>query len=164
MQIFTFAIRSEKNIIKNLLCYRDKMKSKFEMLMMIVLLFGIDQISKYFFYTLAWGSDLPFLSPVFNTGISRWIKIPMIVIIIFSLLCMGLIIALYRKNIFTKREFGLFVAGTLGNLFDRLFFSWVRDFISLGNFPVFNVADMLLSGALLLFVLREFFPNRFSKK
>ncbi len=50
---------------------------------------------------------------------------------------------------------GLILAGTLGNLFDRLVFGGVRDFMHLHyqsfDWPVFNVADCcLVCGALLL--------------
>ena len=50
---------------------------------------------------------------------------------------------------------GLIVSGALGNLFDRVFFGYVRDFIKLDfiNFPIFNIADMLLTfGIICLFV------------
>jgi signal peptidase II len=36
---------------------------------------------------------------------------------------------------------GLQLAGALGNLIDRVVFGYVTDFISVGNFAVFNVAD-----------------------
>jgi signal peptidase II len=48
---------------------------------------------------------------------------------------------------------GLILAGTLGNLYDRLIFNGVRDFLYFHwfEFPVFNVADCcLVCGALLL--------------
>ena len=51
---------------------------------------------------------------------------------------------------------GLILAGTLGNLYDRLVFNGVRDFLHwnyLVNWPVFNVADccLVLGAFLLLF-------------
>jgi signal peptidase II len=48
---------------------------------------------------------------------------------------------------------GLILAGTLGNLYDRLIFNGVRDFLYFHwfEFPVFNVADCcLVCGAFLL--------------
>jgi signal peptidase II len=50
---------------------------------------------------------------------------------------------------------GLILAGTVGNLFDRVIFGGVRDFLYfyLINWPVFNVADCcLVIGALMLLV------------
>lgn len=40
---------------------------------------------------------------------------------------------------------GMQLAGAVGNLIDRLLFGRVTDFISLGSFPVFNVADASIS-------------------
>jgi signal peptidase II len=50
---------------------------------------------------------------------------------------------------------GLILAGTLGNLYDRIVFNGVRDFLYFYwiNWPVFNVADCcLVCGAALLFL------------
>ncbi len=48
---------------------------------------------------------------------------------------------------------GLQLGGALGNLIDRLYQGFVTDFISVGNFPVFNIADASITvgvGVLLL--------------
>lgn len=50
---------------------------------------------------------------------------------------------------------GLILGGAWGNLFDRLVFGYVRDFIKFEfmTFPVFNVADMALTiGVVLLLI------------
>jgi len=50
---------------------------------------------------------------------------------------------------------GLILAGTLGNLYDRVVFGGVRDFLFFYyiNWPVFNVADCcLVCGAFLLLI------------
>lgn len=51
--------------------------------------------------------------------------------------------------------FVVFIAGTIGNLIDRVFLGYVVDFfyISLIDFPVFNVADLFITGSLALFVI-----------
>lgn len=52
---------------------------------------------------------------------------------------------------------GLQLGGALGNLVDRLIIGYVTDFISVGTFPVFNVADAgITSGAALLLLFTWF--------
>jgi lipoprotein signal peptidase len=60
-----------------------------------------------------------------------------------------------RRELGLMAALGLILAGTLGNLFDRLVFGGVRDFLHLHyqsfDWPVFNVADCcLVAGAVLL--------------
>jgi signal peptidase II len=59
----------------------------------------------------------------------------------------------------------LVLGGALGNLWDRIVFGYVRDFISVyygsWSFPVFNVADMAISvGAAMLVIEMLFFAER----
>jgi len=51
--------------------------------------------------------------------------------------------------------FVVFIAGTIGNLIDRVFLGYVVDFfyISLIDFPGFNVAELFITGSLALFVI-----------
>ena len=45
------------------------------------------------------------------------------------------------------------LGGAIGNLIDRIRIGHVTDFISVGNFPVFNIADASIStGAAVLFL------------
>jgi len=58
---------------------------------------------------------------------------------------------------------GLILGGALGNLLDRVRLGYVVDFIQIGWFPIFNVADSAISvGAALLMVqfLREELAQR----
>ena len=56
----------------------------------------------------------------------------------------------------------LIAAGAVGNLIDRLFLSYVRDFIyfSLIDFPVFNVADIFITCATFMLLLLSLFYYR----
>jgi lipoprotein signal peptidase len=59
------------------------------------------------------------------------------------------------RDPFLCAALGLILAGTLGNLYDRLVFNGVRDFLHFYwfEFPVFNVADScLVCGAFLLLI------------
>lgn len=64
----------------------------------------------------------------------------------------------------------LIAGGALGNLIDRLFrepgfwFGHVVDFISVGSFAVFNVADAAITVGVVVFVLAMFAEERQEKK
>ena len=47
------------------------------------------------------------------------------------------------------------LAGIIGNLIDRFFLGYVRDFIDIKIIPVFNFADAYLNIALILFIFYE---------
>ncbi|MBJ7347741.1 MAG: signal peptidase II [Thermoleophilaceae bacterium] len=47
---------------------------------------------------------------------------------------------------------GLMLGGALGNFYDRVTLGYVRDFISLGWFPTFNLADVALTLGVLMLV------------
>ncbi|MFC2002335.1 signal peptidase II [Chloroflexota bacterium] len=47
----------------------------------------------------------------------------------------------FLNSMLGKLALGLILGGTVGNLIDRLRFGYVTDFISVGIWPVFNIAD-----------------------
>jgi len=70
-------------------------------------------------------------------------------LIIASLLGLGLILYFFMKqatnNMFMRISVGLVVGGAFGNLIDRVKDGFVVDFISVGWWPAFNVADSAIS-------------------
>lgn len=61
----------------------------------------------------------------------------------------------------------LLVSGALGNFYDRIFHAYVVDFIefSFVNFPVFNVADILITtGAILMIIYVMFLEEKREEK
>ncbi len=56
---------------------------------------------------------------------------------------------------------GLLIGGSIGNLFDRIVFGYVRDMIyaKFINFPIFNVADAAICIAIALLVFEAFFKK-----
>lgn len=88
-----------------------------------------------------------------------------IFLIIISIIALAFLLK-YQKtfslNIRNKIAFGLVFGGLLGNLIDRIFWGYVRDFISViifeYNFPIFNAADMAIvlgMGLILIAVLKK---------
>jgi signal peptidase II len=58
-----------------------------------------------------------------------------------------------RRDWTLRFAMGLQLGGAIGNLIDRLFFGSVTDFISVGNFAVFNIADASISIGVAILVL-----------
>ena len=105
-----------------------------------------------------WPNVINFVS-VHNTG-GAWSILNQHTWILIVLTFLFLI-AFFTFNYFFKQRttfytvaFSLIVGGAIGNLIDRLFLGYVRDFISLDlipNFPVFNIADICLCVGVVLF-------------
>ena len=68
---------------------------------------------------------------------------------------------LIEKPKLTMRIFiSLVVAGALGNIIDRLRFGYVNDFIDVGFWPIFNIADSSISIALTIYFIDLIFLDR----
>ena len=59
---------------------------------------------------------------------------------------------------------GMQMGGAVGNLIDRLIFGHVTDFISVGNFPIFNIADSSISVGAAVLILGIWISERKEKK
>ena len=81
------------------------------------------------------------------------------IFVIFSFIVIITIVYYIKKIKNNERilqfSIGLLLGGTIGNLIDRLFYSYVVDFIDFRIWPVFNVADsaVTISIALLIILL-----------
>jgi signal peptidase II len=86
---------------------------------------------------------------------------------IFAILAVvvALVILFYFPRV-DKREWPLRIAlsmqmgGALGNLIDRLTLGYVTDFVSVGNFAVFNVADASISVGVAVLVVGVWLSER----
>lgn len=134
---------------------------KRQCLIFILLLTIFDQISKYFFYNQNFLSKLPIFTPAFNTWVSRSLPVNLILVIILSVIISALILIWYKKNYIWKRATIFLIWWTLGNLIDRIFLWWVRDFILVFNrFPVFNLADTFICTWAALIIIKELFLSK----
>tara|TARA_B100001057_G_scaffold477151_1_gene546016 strand:- start:3784 stop:4284 length:501 start_codon:yes stop_codon:yes gene_type:complete len=75
-----------------------------------------------------------------------------------------LIYIFFISNRLDKLIFSLIIGGALGNLFDRLIYKAVPDFVDLhyGNFHwfTFNVADIFITIGVIIFVLISIFQKK----
>ena len=112
-------------------------------------------INSYINFVLVWNSGIAFGLLSFDQ--SEIYNLITIFIIFINLLIVYLIIKL--KDI--RAYFFLIVlGGSLGNLFDRIYYSAVLDFIDISfkNFHwfIFNVADIFITLGIILLILTEF--------
>jgi signal peptidase II len=134
-----------------------------------LLVFIADQITKYAIVSsFALGESVAVISKglhftyVINTGAAFgilpggfWFFIVFTAIVLAGIVYYQVV---YRPKAMMQAIFGLIAGGALGNFTDRLFRAGVVDFIDLGWWPVFNLADSAIccgAVALLIFTIRE---------
>ena len=69
-----------------------------------------------------------------------------------------------RRDWALRLAMGMQLAGALGNLIDRVRYGHVIDFISIGNFAVFNVADASISVGVAILILAVWIQDMKKKK
>jgi signal peptidase II len=91
--------------------------------------------------------------------------------LIFTLIAVvvSAVIVYYARRVphgqwWLRLALGLQLGGAIGNLIDRLVFGTVTDFVSLGAFAIFNVADASISTGVALLALLMFIESRAEKK
>tara|TARA_Y100000022_G_scaffold151799_1_gene133651 strand:- start:94 stop:597 length:504 start_codon:yes stop_codon:yes gene_type:complete len=147
----------------------------------IIIIFSLDRISKFYVISLSeknLSTDL-FLSKflnislIWNEGIAfgllsfnenylynfLTILITFIIIIIFFMII--------KNEGMKKYSLLMILGGALGNLYDRIFFKAVPDFIDfhIGNFHwfIFNVSDIFISLGVLFLIFLELIDNQKNK-
>ena len=153
-----------KNLRKNFIIY----------LSLILLIFLLDRISKIYVIFL----DKKFLgSEIFsskflniqlfwNEGIAFGLfslkqgKLYNFLTIIIMILIILILYLAFKSNGIKKYSLLLIFGGAIGNLYDRIFYNAVPDFIDLhiGNFHwfIFNLADIFITIGVIFMILLEF--------
>jgi signal peptidase II len=91
--------------------------------------------------------------------------------IIFTILAIVVSIAILyyfprvpREEWPLRLAMGMQLGGAVGNLIDRLIQGYVTDFVSVGNFAVFNVADASISVGVVVLILGVWVMDQSQKK
>lgn len=156
-----------KNQIK-----KKNMKKWFTIISAIIIVLVVDLITKHFLFGVEYKNLIPQVISIQsnggNTG-AAWgaFQGKTIGLAIFSVvLIVGIFVLdfVFKQNaVLYNLSLGFILGGALGNLFDRLYFKYVRDFIFLDfwpSFPNFNLADSFLCvGAVLLAIYIIFFAK-----
>ena len=142
-------------------------------LIIIILIFALDRVSKIFVISLSnqtlvseiFSSRFLNISLIWNEGIAFGLlsfdqnylyNLLTIIILVVILL---VYIMLLRNTGFKRIALLMILAGATGNLYDRIFFKAVPDFIDfhIGEFHwfIFNVADIFISLGVIYMILYE---------
>jgi signal peptidase II len=128
----------------------------------------VDQYSKHIVRTelplnTSW-NPLPWLAPfarilyIQNTGAAFGLFKEAGLFFTVVAIIVSVVIIVYTQRLpaghwWMRIALGMQLGGALGNLVDRLFFHTVTDFISVGNFAIFNIADASISLGVALLAL-----------
>ena len=149
--------------------------------LLITVIFFIDRISKLYIIDLFNDKNLlniyvtSFLNIhlVWNQGIAFGLLsfdnsffYELITILIVGIIIIITLMIIKSKNLSVYFLIAI-LGGSLGNLFDRLYYSAVPDFIDFHimefHWFVFNVADIFITIGIICLIIAEMFPNKFKK-
>lgn len=101
------------------------------------------------------------LTYVENTGVAFGLmrnQRPFLILV--GIIVCALIIIFYKKSVnkevMLRIALALILGGSFGNLFDRIFYGHVIDYIDFRVFPVFNLADISINIGIALILLDQF--------
>lgn len=132
------------------------MKDSYKLLLIGVFLFALDQISKHIIRkSMVVSQSIPIITNIFHltyvqnsgavfgmfTGFG-W------AFIWLTFIALGAIMFFwdsFPKKFFSRLFIVFIVVGLIGNLIDRMAFGYVIDFLDFRIWPVFNLADSLVS-------------------
>ena len=141
--------------------------------LVVLILFCVDRFSKIYVIELAEKTNVSeiyltsFLNSylIWNTGIAFGLfsfsneftyNLFTLIIVLINLIIIYLVVS--TKD-FRKYFFLLILGGSFGNLFDRLYYGSVPDFIDfhIGNFHwfIFNIADIFITTGVICLILAE---------
>ena len=117
-------------------------------------------INDFLSFNLVWNDGIAF--GLFSFDQKIYYNFLTVIIILITLIILWMIL---KTKGLEKIAFMMILGGSMGNIFDRLYYSSVPDFIDIhyGNFHwfIFNVADIFISiGVLLLIILEIFIKNK----
>lgn len=134
-------------------------------ILLVLGLLAMDLLTKYWVsHSLALYQSIPLINGwlhitfVHNTGAAfSMLEGKLVLFLAFTILAiLGLCIVAFsmRKDRITYYIILVTLAGALGNLYDRIVFGFVRDFIDVTFFAIFNVADMYIVVGMITLVVR----------
>ena len=119
------------------------------------------KINSFLNFSLVWNDGIAF--GLFSLEKNFYYDILTSIIILITIF---IIFLAYRaSNLLEKLTYLMIVGGACGNIFDRLYYSSVVDFIdiTINNFHwfIFNVADIFITLGIIILLTREFLNKKY---
>ena len=141
-------------------------------IILVSVLLGLDLLLKYlvssYLTTVNIIDDFFSLTYVLNDGAAfSLFASKTYLLVLIALLCIFFIIYELKNNLddrIISIGYSLVLAGLLGNFIDRLTDGYIIDYLSFKilelNFPVFNLADILIVVGIVIVIIREILKER----
>ena len=154
----------------------DLIKKNYLFFIFIFFLFSLDRIAKIKMLKILANKNYLFINDylnlnlVFNTGIgfglfslNAGLYYNILSILIFVII-MVLFYLMFKSKTSEKIFFSLIIGGAIGNLYDRIIYKAVPDFIDFHikefHWFTFNIADIFISFGIILMILNELIFNK----
>ena len=119
--------------------------------------------SKYLNISLIWNEGIAFGLLSFNHG-----NLYNLLTILISVIILVICFMIYKSNGIKKYLLIFILGGALGNIYDRIYFNAVPDFIDFHingfHWFIFNVADIFISLGVIFMIFFELVDNNREKK
>ena len=157
--------------------FENNLKKFFFSFIIVLIIFAFDRFSKFYILNLAeaekyvdiyfnsflnfhliWNTGIGF--GLFSSGANFYYNLITILIVLINIIILIMIIKSKNYKLFFLL---MVLGGSFGNLFDRVYYRAVPDFIDIhyGSFHwfVFNVADMFITIGIICLIIVEFILN-----
>jgi signal peptidase II len=157
--------------------FENNLKKFFFSFIIVLIIFAFDRFSKFYILNLAeaekyvdiyfnsflnfhliWNTGIGF--GLFSSGANFYYNLITILIVLINIIILIMIIKSKNYKLFFLL---MVLGGSFGNLFDRVYYKAVPDFIDIhyGSFHwfVFNVADIFITIGIICLIIVEFILN-----
>ena len=163
--------------------HKNKLKNFFLNFIILIIIFLIDRISKFYVLKLAevessvdiYITSYLNLFLIWNKGIAFGLLsmnesiVYNLITIIIGIIIAAILFMMWKNNNIQRYFLALVAGGAIGNLYDRIVYTAVPDFIDLHfhgfHWFVFNIADIFITiGILCLILVEVFYNNKFNNE
>lgn len=136
-----------------------------------LILFILDRITKILVISIGLNNSIVIINNFFNLTYvnnygAAWSMLTgyrILLILITIIILIGIYFMLLRNKKLDTKEvimYSLLIGGIVGNLYDRIIYGYVIDFLDFNifgyNYPIFNLADSFIVISIILIIINEF--------